>query len=85
MTALTKLRALLSILALTILACGATVDLGLPKLIRQDVIPTMVAQTLQALTQQALVAIPTSTPRTTRRSRCVQPARRWSAIRPPGG
>lgn len=62
MTALTKLRALLSILALTILACGATVDLGLPKLIRQDVIPTMVAQTLQALTQQALVAIPTSTP-----------------------
>jgi hypothetical protein len=57
------------ILALTMLACSLTVDFGglpssappTPTLSGMDQVSTMVAQTLQALTQQARPAIPTET------------------------
>jgi len=62
MTALRRFLALLFILALAILGCGFSVDLGTPMLFLQDHVATQVAQTLEAFTQQALMAIPTSTP-----------------------
>ena len=70
--ALKKLLALFCILALAMLACGVTVDLGTSSptstptssLSSSDQVSTSVAQTLQALTQEALLATPanTSTP-----------------------
>ena len=72
--AVKKLLALFCILALAVLACGVTVDLGnspsstpTQQLTGADQVSTMVAQTLQALTQQALLATPanTSTPTVT--------------------
>ena len=62
MPAVRRSPALLFILALGILGCSASLDLGMPVLFRQDRVPTMVAQTLEAFTQQALMAVPTSTP-----------------------
>ncbi len=73
--AVKKVFALFCILALAMLACGVTVDLGTSSptstptssLSSSDQVSTMVVQTLQALTQQALLATPadTSTPTAT--------------------
>jgi hypothetical protein len=69
-----KLLALFCVLALATLACGFTVDLGTsssnsptPTPSGPDQVSTMVAQTLQALTQEAILATPanTSTPTAT--------------------
>jgi hypothetical protein len=70
--AVKKLLALFCILALAMLACGVTVDLGTSSrtstptssLSSSDQVSTSVAQTLQALTQEAFLATPanTSTP-----------------------
>jgi hypothetical protein len=64
-----KSLAFFCVLALAVVACGATVDFGAspfststPRLSDEDRLATMVAQTLQALTQTALSAAPTSTP-----------------------
>jgi hypothetical protein len=63
-----KLLTLFCIFALAMLACGVTVDLGTSpsstptqQLTGADQVSTMVAQTLQALTQEALLATPTPT------------------------
>ena len=73
--AVKKLLTLLCILALAMLACGVTVDLGTSSptstptssLSSSDQVSTSVAQTLQALTQEAVLATPanTSTPTAT--------------------
>jgi len=70
--AVKKLLALFCILALAMLACGVTVDLGTSSptgtptssFSSSDQVSTSVAQTLQALTQEAALATPanTSTP-----------------------
>jgi len=64
-----KLLALFGVLALVTLACGFTVDLSNPasstptnQITNMDQVSTMVAQTLQALTQEALLSTPASTP-----------------------
>jgi len=63
-----KLLALFGILALVTLACGFTVDLGNSasstptQITSMDQVSTMVAQTMQALTQEALLSTPASTP-----------------------
>ncbi len=70
MTPTRKLLILFCILALVMMACSVTFDLGpqsssgtaTPTLSGMDQVSTMVAQTLQALTQEALTAAPTSTP-----------------------
>jgi len=63
-----KLLALFGVLALVTLACGFTVDLGgsssgtpTPTLSDPDQVSTMVVQTLDALTQEALLATPADT------------------------
>jgi hypothetical protein len=65
---LNKLLALFCIGAMAMVACSVTVDLGTspastPTQQNPDVnqVPTMIAQTLQALTQTALLATPTNT------------------------
>jgi len=69
MMAVKKLLVLFCILALTTLACGINVDLGTSssstptqQVTGMDQVSTMVAQTLQALTQTALAATPANTP-----------------------
>ena len=62
MTALKRFLALSPILALAMAACSVTIDLGTQPLSGRDKASTMVAQTLQAFTQQALSAVPTNTP-----------------------
>ncbi len=63
-----KILALFCVLVLVTLACGFTVDLGgsssstsTPTASGSDQVSTMVAQTLQALTQAALLATPVET------------------------
>jgi len=62
MNAPRRLRLFVPLLAVMALACSVTFDLGMPPLVRRDALPTMVAQTLEAMTQQAFLALPTSTP-----------------------
>ena len=64
-----RLLAPFCILALAVIACGVSVDLGTSpsgtpthQLTSMDQVSTMVAQTLQALTQEALSATPANTP-----------------------
>ncbi len=89
MTPSKKFLVLFCILALGIVACGASIDLGnwpgvsspAPKLSAQDNVSTMVAQTLQALTEDALTAAalkaseatPTATPTNTPATMAVLP------------
>jgi hypothetical protein len=47
---------------LATLACSVTVDLGSQQLFAPQLVPTMVAQTIQAFTQQALSSTPTNLP-----------------------
>jgi hypothetical protein len=67
--AVKKLLAPVLVLALVMIACGVTVDLGTSpagtpthQLTSLDQVSTMVAQTLQAFTQEALSATPANTP-----------------------
>ena len=62
MTPIKRFLALFCALALAMLACGITVDLGTPQPFSQDKVSSMVAQTLQAFTQEALSATPVNTP-----------------------
>ena len=69
MATIKKLLVLFCILTLVTLACGVTADLGTSpsstptnQLTNMDQVSTMVAQTLQALTQEALLATPAYTP-----------------------
>ncbi len=62
MTALKKSLVLFCILALGAVACGISVDLGTPQTVNPNLVPTMVAQTLQALTLQVESAASTNTP-----------------------
>lgn len=62
MAPLKRFLALFCLLALSAIACSVTVDLGTQQLFGQANVPTMVAQTLQALAQAALSATPTSPP-----------------------
>ncbi len=59
---LRRFLVVLSILALAAAACSWSVDLGTSPLLKSDVVPTMVAQTLEALRQQSFTPTPTSTP-----------------------
>ena len=68
MTSVRRFLVLFCILALAILACSVTIDLGTgpsrtptQQLSDQDKVGTMVAQDLQALTQEALSATPVNT------------------------
>lgn len=62
MVPLKRFVLLFAILALLALACKASIDLGTSQSSQQDFVATMVAQTLQALTQQAASATATATP-----------------------
>ncbi len=62
MKALKKPLAAFCILVLGGIACGISVDLGTPQTVNPNLVPTMVSQTLQALTQEALSAAPSNTP-----------------------
>jgi len=50
------------ILALVSAACSWSVDLGIPRPLKPEVVPTLVEQTMQALRQQAATREPTGTP-----------------------
>ncbi len=62
MTPLKRSSAIISILALVALACSLSLDLGAPQLVSPNQVPTMVAQTIQVLRQEAEAATATNTP-----------------------